>query len=73
VSDRPEIKIQIAITIPIKNQAEPIRAKIQPRNSGGSSSPGFAVPRLAANTKMAPIVVEVSAKKEKSAARPATT
>ena len=56
-SDRPVIRIQIAIAIPIKNNTEPSTAKIQPRNSGGKSSPGFAVPCRAANMKIAPIVV----------------
>jgi hypothetical protein len=47
----------MAIVSPIKNNTEPIIAKIQSRNSGGSSSPGFAVPCLAANMKIVPIVV----------------
>ena len=37
--------------------SKPTAAKIQPRNSGGRSSPGFAVPCRAANIKMAPTVV----------------
>ena len=36
--------MQIAIPIPTRNKNEPITAKIQPINSGGSSWPGFAVP-----------------------------
>jgi hypothetical protein len=47
----------MAIASPIKNNTEPIIAKIQSRNSGGSSSPGFAMPCLAANMKIVPIVV----------------
>jgi hypothetical protein len=49
--------MQIAIAIPTMNNTKPITAKIQPRNSGGNSSPGFAVPCRAANMNTVPIVV----------------
>jgi hypothetical protein len=61
--DRPAIRTQIAIASPIKNNTKPITAKIQPRNSGGNSSPGFAVPCRAANMKIVPTVVYSSGEK----------
>ena len=56
-SDARAIVAYLRTVKPIKNKTEPIAAKIQPRNSGGSSSPGFTVPCFAANMKIAPIVV----------------
>jgi hypothetical protein len=53
----PAIRIQIAIASPIKNNTEPITAKIQPRNSGGSSSPGFRCAVLCGEYEIVPIVV----------------
>ena len=56
--------MQIAIAIPSKNNSEPITIKIQPRNSGGYSSPGFGVPCRAANMKMTPTAVKERGKSE---------
>jgi hypothetical protein len=51
------MRIKIAIAIPVTNNTKPSTAKIQPRNLGGNSSPGFAVPCLAANMKVTPTAV----------------
>src|SRR5207249_9612463 len=69
---RPAIKMQIAIAIPSKNKNEPSPTKIQPRNSGGNSSPGFGVSCRAMDMKIAPIMVYSSGNKENRAARPLT-